>query len=42
MTKKRFLNSVSHSKEDILQEIIDLLNEMKIDYCLIGGLAVNA
>jgi hypothetical protein len=42
MTKKEFLNSLSQSKKDVVQEIIDLLNEMKIDYCLIGGLAVNA
>jgi len=27
---------------DILQQILDLLNMMKIDYCVIGGLAVNA
>ena len=42
MTKKEFMNSVSHGQEDILQKILDLLNKMKVDYCLIGGLAVNA
>jgi predicted AlkP superfamily phosphohydrolase/phosphomutase len=36
------MNSVSNGKEDILQQMLDLLNEMKIDYCVIGGLAVNA
>ena len=42
MTKKEFMNSVSNGQEDILQQLLDLLNEMKIDYCVIGGLAVNA
>ncbi len=42
MTKKEFMNSVSHGQEDILQQMLDLLNAMKVDYCVIGGLAVNA
>ena len=42
MTKKEFMNSVSNGQEDILQQMLDLLNEKKIDYCVIGGLAVNA
>jgi len=42
VTKKEFMNSVSNGREDILQQILDLLNEMKVDYCVIGGLAVNA
>ena len=42
MTKKEFMNSVSNGKEDILQQMLDLLNGMIIDYCVIGGLAVNA
>lgn len=42
MTKKEFINFVSNGQEDVLQELLDLLNEMKIDYCVIGGLAVNA
>ena len=42
MTKKEFMNSVSNGREDILQQMLDLLNEMKVDYCVIGGLAVNA
>lgn len=36
------MNSVSNGREDVLQQMLDLLNEMKIDYCVIGGLAVNA
>jgi len=42
VTKKEFMNSVSNGREDILQQMLDLLNEMKADYCVIGGLAVNA
>ncbi len=42
MTKKEFLSSVSHGQEDILQQFLDLLQGMKLDYCVIGGLAVNA
>lgn len=42
MTKKEFMNSVSNGQEDILQRLLDLLDSMKIDYCVIGGLAVNA
>jgi hypothetical protein len=42
VTKKEFMNSVSNGKEDILQQMLDLLNGMRIDYCVIGGLAVNA
>jgi len=41
VTKKEFMNAVSNGREDILQQMLDLLNEMKIDYCVIGGLAVN-
>jgi hypothetical protein len=42
VTKKEFLHSVSHGQEDILQQMLDLLNAMKVDYCVIGGLSVNA
>jgi len=42
MTQKQFLNTLSNGKQDILQKIFNLLEEMNIDYCLIGGLAVNA
>jgi len=42
VTKKEFMNSVSNGQEDILQQMLDSLNGMKIDYCVIGGLAVNA
>lgn len=42
MTEKEFINMVSNSQEDILQRLLDILHTMKIDYCVIGGLAVNA
>ena len=42
MTEKEFFNTISNGKQDILQIIINLLKEMNIDYCLIGGLAVKA
>ena len=42
MNQKSFLNAVSNGKKDIIQEIIDLLNNNHIEYCTIGGLAVNS
>jgi hypothetical protein len=42
MTKKEFMNSVANGQADILQQFLDLVNKMEIDYCVIGGLAVNA
>ena len=36
------MNLVSKGQEDILQQLLDLLHNLKIDYCVIGGLAVNA
>jgi hypothetical protein len=42
MTKKEFLNSISNAKMDIVQALLDTLSTSNIDYCVIGGLAVNA
>jgi len=42
MIEKEFMNNIANNQVDILQQFLDLLNEMKIDYCVIGGLAVNA
>ena len=42
MTGKEFTNKVTHSSRDFLEEFIDLLERNKIQYCVIGGLAVNA
>ena len=36
------MNKVAHGQEDILQQFLDMLDEMQIAYCVIGGLAVNA
>ncbi len=42
MTGKEFLNSLCKGKTDILQQLLGILAETGSDYCLIGGLAVNA
>lgn len=42
MTKKEFLNAVTNGKVDIVQAFLDALSTSNIDYCVIGGLAVNA
>jgi len=42
MTKKEFLKAVSNCKEDVIQLFIDGLSTSNADYCVIGGLAVNA
>jgi hypothetical protein len=42
MTKKEFLKAVSNGKEDIIQIFLDALTGLKANYCVIGGLAVNA
>jgi len=42
MNQKTFLNGVVNGKKDIIQEILDTLNANNIEYCVIGGLAVNA
>ncbi len=35
------MNALAHGSEDILQQFIDLLEKIKADYCVLGGLAVN-
>lgn len=42
MNQKTFFNGVINGKKEIIQEIIDSLNDNHIEYCVIGGLAVNA
>jgi hypothetical protein len=42
MNQKTFFKGVTKEKKDIIQDIIDLLNQNNVKYCLIGGLAVNA
>ena len=41
MTKKEFLMRIANGKEDILQIFLKELKDTKLDYCVIGGLAVN-
>jgi hypothetical protein len=42
MTEKEFLNAISNAKVDIVQAFLDTLSRANADYCVIGGLAVNA
>ena len=42
MTAREYLNAVTHSRVDVLQLLLEALRRLKIDYCVIGGLAVNA
>ena len=42
MTEKEFLNAVFNSQEDVLRIFLDALAAISVDYCVVGGLAVNA
>jgi hypothetical protein len=42
MTGKEFLNNIANGKIDIIQLLIDILTKLRTEYCVIGGLAVNA
>ena len=42
MTEKEFFRIISNGEEDILQKFLDTLSDIGVDYCVIGGLAVNA
>jgi len=42
MTGKTFLRRVSNGETDIVEMLLSLLKDTGSDYCLIGGLAVNA
>jgi hypothetical protein len=42
MTKKEFLRSLSNGRRDVLQLFLDVLVRQEVEYCVIGGLAVNA
>jgi len=42
MTGKDFMNAVANGTADVVQMFLDTLDELDIDYCVIGGLAVNA
>jgi hypothetical protein len=42
MTRKTFFNAIANSKSDVLQVFLDILAKTGSNYCVIGGLAVNA
>lgn len=42
MTGKDFFNRVANGKSDVIQLFLDTLSRLNVDYCVIGGLAVNA
>ncbi len=42
MTAKIFMTRLANGQVDVVQQFLDLMNDLKIDYCVIGGLAVNA
>jgi uncharacterized protein with von Willebrand factor type A (vWA) domain len=42
MTGKEFLNRVTNGGTDVIQDLLSILEKTASDYCLIGGLAVNA
>ncbi len=42
MTKKEFINLISNGHEDVIGYFLKLLGDNGIDYCVIGGLGVNA
>ncbi len=42
MTKKEFFNAILNGKIDVLQIFLDTITDLNVDYCVIGGLAVNA
>lgn len=42
MTGKEFLNGVANGEVDMLEVVLMLLRDTSTDYCVIGGLAVNA
>ena len=42
MTGREFLNSIANGKVDMLELILVMLRDTGTNYCVIGGLAVNA
>ncbi len=42
MTAKEFVRVLTHGESDIIQSMLDILSETQSDFCIIGGLAVNA
>ncbi len=42
MMGKAFLNAVANGKVDVLQVFLEIIAETSAQYCVVGGLAVNA
>jgi len=42
MIGKEFMNALANGRIDILQQFLDILSEIGSEYCVVGGLAVNA
>ncbi len=42
MNDREFMNKVTNSQEDFMQDFLNLLEEQDVPFCVIGGLAVNA
>ncbi len=42
MKTKTFMNRVANDEDDFFQEFLNILEEHKLPFCVIGGLAVNA
>lgn len=42
MTGKEFFNKIANSEVDMVELLLAMLHETETDYCVIGGLAVNA
>ena len=42
MTAREFMKSLANGTVDIVQRLLSILESTRTDYCLIGGLAVNA
>lgn len=42
MTGRTFINAVANDQDDLLALLLKLLSSTSADYCVIGGLAVNA
>jgi hypothetical protein len=42
MTGKEFLRAVANGDVDVVSLLLGMLDETRADYCIVGGLAVNA
>jgi len=42
MTGREFMNTVANGQTDVLASLLTILEQVRADYCVIGGLAVNA